>query len=1106
MASHIMSDKAVGETFRECLRWTVQKGVIFDVCTDLSYQFYDCVAKHGLQERVITSPTPKMEKILVDVFNKTVNYPAAFHERLDYEVSKAAVKTRKEWFATLHKLDDIYTAMVAVAGISGAARRGDRRGEDSKPRGASGRDSRGARGAASGGAAGGCFNCGGNHRIRECPEQQSADGQHQFSSHQRHSSVSRDGGRVKFDRDQRASGRADVPARGGFDRRTSHRDRPVISDGRVSAAGRERHGDASGDARASAHASGDSSASGRSRGFNASGVGRGTGDASERAARGSNASGVGRGSSSSRAFSSRVPTSGGTVDGTQRSTDADGEIIIDNSSVTIPFILDCGANRTFVSRRQASQLMRQPQSELIELATKESVLTASMDGSARQKIRTTLNLKYPSGVVHQLKDCDVFILDGLAGAELLIGRPSMFELGYLGGEFPGLRTDTALSASSSSTRNASGIACAYFSRIRFDDESQLEPLSIVVSPNDVHMLPSPVVGPRVDLEEYCDDDRIDASIFDDVCDDDSSSYGSKLRALRASFRSPVPVMPVVPVSVSPVSVSPPPVSPVSSASTVSVPLAVPVIASGASGDDDDDILDFDVHDPAAVLQQLHLRCDEAEAAGLPRGPADRLRAYVTGPGLNTFRLVMSNDPPADVPPIHIEFDKDVVSTSRGCRRYSTDDTNFMAAMTNKLVAFNYVRPNQSATVVSPAYPVVKANASASAPIESRMRLTVDYRRVNKSIKPAQFPLPNPDSLINGIGENRYFGTLDLQQGFWQLPLDEECQEYFSFVTDRGVFTPLRLMQGCTDGPGQFHGAMMRPEVLGEAVDDGKVKVFIDDILVMGQTPDDYVSNLISTIERLRRRLLKLQVRKVVFYAPRVKYCGRIYSVDGVSFDTAFIESILDLAQPTTVAELRTFLATANWMRSSIIRYSELVAPLQALLTTALRLLPVKPKTAAKSFLLSTAGWAAVHTAAFVKIKESLAHSVTLAYPSDRLTTCVWTDASDEYWAGVVTQAEAAELQKPVLQQSHKPMAFVSGRFTGAQLKWPTVEKEGFAILQTLTRCSHLLRRPRGFELFTDHRNLQFLFYCTVEATICRQTGTMDDCLAWVQLLHSACGW
>ncbi len=124
-------------------------------------------------------------------------------------------------------------------------------------------------------------------------------------------------------------------------------------------------------------------------------------------------SGVGR-NPPARTFIPSLRTSD-RADGLQRSTNADGEIITGDGGLTIPFVLDSGANRTFVSRRQASRLMLpvQPQSELpvIELATMERVLTTSKDGSARHKIRTTLNLKYPSGEVHQLKDCDVFILD-----------------------------------------------------------------------------------------------------------------------------------------------------------------------------------------------------------------------------------------------------------------------------------------------------------------------------------------------------------------------------------------------------------------------------------------------------------------------------------------------------------------------------------------------------------------------------------------------------------------------------------------------------------------------------------------------------------------------
>ncbi|POM64292.1 Hypothetical protein PHPALM_20207 [Phytophthora palmivora] len=50
-----------------------------------------------------------------------------------------------------------------------------------------------------------------------------------------------------------------------------------------------------------------------------------------------------------------------------------------------------------------------------------------------------------------------------------------------------------------------------------------------------------------------------------------------------------------------------------------------------------------------------------------------------------------------------------------------------------------------------------------------------------------------------------------------------------------------------------------------------------------------------------------------------------------------------------------------------------------------------------------------------------------------------------------------------------------GRFTGAQLRWPTIEKEAFAIVESAKRLEYLLLRPGGFHLFTDHRNLVYMF-------------------------------
>jgi hypothetical protein len=42
------------------------------------------------------------------------------------------------------------------------------------------------------------------------------------------------------------------------------------------------------------------------------------------------------------------------------------------------------------------------------------------------------------------------------------------------------------------------------------------------------------------------------------------------------------------------------------------------------------------------------------------------------------------------------------------------------------------------------------------------------------------------------------------------------------------------------------------------------------------------------------------------------------------------------------------------------------------------------------------------------------------------------------------------------EQNYQPLAFLSGEFKGAQLKWIVTEKEGFAIVNTVTKCNYLL--------------------------------------------------
>ncbi len=61
------------------------------------------------------------------------------------------------------------------------------------------------------------------------------------------------------------------------------------------------------------------------------------------------------------------------------------------------------------------------------------------------------------------------------------------------------------------------------------------------------------------------------------------------------------------------------------------------------------------------------------------------------------------------------------------------------------------------------------------------------------------------------------------------------------------------------------------------------------------------------------------------------------------------------------------------------------------------------------------------------------------------------------------------------EQDHQPLAFLSGAFKGASLRWSTTEKEVYAIVAYCKRLDYLFQRPRGFTICTDHRNLRYIW-------------------------------
>ena len=104
------------------------------------------------------------------------------------------------------------------------------------------------------------------------------------------------------------------------------------------------------------------------------------------------------------------------------------------------------------------------------------------------------------------------------------------------------------------------------------------------------------------------------------------------------------------------------------------------------------------------------------------------------------------------------------------------------------------------------------------------RFCVDFRRVNSVTKKDAHPMPRIDEILDQLGGARYFSTLDLASGYWQVPLREEDMEKtaFSVGADHYEFTVMPF--GLTTATFQRMMGNLLKGIKG-------CLVFIDDIII-----------------------------------------------------------------------------------------------------------------------------------------------------------------------------------------------------------------------------------------------------------------------------------
>ena len=91
--------------------------------------------------------------------------------------------------------------------------------------------------------------------------------------------------------------------------------------------------------------------------------------------------------------------------------------------------------------------------------------------------------------------------------------------------------------------------------------------------------------------------------------------------------------------------------------------------------------------------------------------------------------------------------------------------------------------------------------------DGNQRLCVDYRHLNAAAVKDAFSLPRVDDSLAALSGSRWFSTLDLAYGYWQVTMNASAQEKAAFVTPSGLYEWNVMPFGLCNAPSTFERLM-----------------------------------------------------------------------------------------------------------------------------------------------------------------------------------------------------------------------------------------------------------------------------------------------------------
>ncbi len=285
-----------------------------------------------------------------------------------------------------------------------------------------------------------------------------------------------------------------------------------------------------------------------------------------------------------------------------------------------------------------------------------------------------------------------------------------------------------------------------------------------------------------------------------------------------------------------------------------------------------------------------------------------------------------------------------------------------------------------------------------------------------------------------------FSRIDLHSGYYHIRITEGDEEKTTCRTRYGSYEFLMTPFGLTNAPATF--CTLMNDIFQEWLDDFVV-VYIDDILIYSGSLKEHAEHLRKVFQKLKENKLYAKLEKCEFGVTEVDFLVHRITQEGLKMDDHKVKAIMDWEPPKLVPALRSFLGLASYYCKFIKTFAKIVAPLTNLL---------------KKFTV-TYEWEGACNEAFETLKGILVKAPVLKLLDFDRDFENHSNASDFAIGGV-------------LVQKGRPMAFESKKLSEMERRWPTHEKEMWAVIHCLKTWGHYIG-SKDVVVWTDNVTLKY---------------------------------